>query len=121
MEMKRLLKIFGGVVLVALLGVAAVVGTVLFFEWHAERRMNAIVAELVPGTPFAMAVARLGQPVRTVTASEEKEVFERNGLYRSTADTPLHLFIFRGPALYWVLVHTDPDSQTVRHAEWQTM
>lgn len=119
--MKRALTIVGVLVFAAFLCVVSFMAGVSFLSWRSERQLNTIVSALPPGTPLSSAVARLGQPTRTITNSDEMRVFDRDGAHPAEAGTTLYLFVHRGPPLRWVLVYADGTSQTIRHAEWQHM
>jgi hypothetical protein len=118
---KRLVKITAGVVLAAISCVVGITAVIEFLSWRSERQVTAIVSDLAPGSPFSAAVARLGQPTRTITDVDEMRVFNRQGEKRAIPDSILYLFVHRGPPYRWVLVYTDRASQQIQHAEWQQM
>ncbi|HEY5744060.1 MAG TPA: hypothetical protein VIS99_16165 [Terrimicrobiaceae bacterium] len=107
--------------LAAVLCIVALIGGVEFLTWRSERQVKAIVSELVPGAPLSAATARLGQPTRTVTNSDEIRAWLHQSESNALRDSTLYFFVHRGPPFRYVLVVTDRTSQKIQHAEWKNM
>ena len=120
--MKRFFKIAGALVLVAILCMGALIGLVEYSRWRDERNLDALVATLPPGTPFSMATERLGQPKQIVVDPGYMSAFRRSHTQADVPGPRLNLFWYSEyGAIYWVLVFTDAEAKTIRHAEWNTM
>lgn len=119
--MNRFFKIVGTLVLVAVLCAASLIGLVEYSRWRDERNLDALVAALPPGTPFSVATERLGQPKQIVVDPGYMSAVRR--FPTQTLPGPkLNMFWYREyGAIWWVLVFTDADSKTIRHAEWNAM
>ncbi|HSI12273.1 MAG TPA: hypothetical protein VK961_09530 [Chthoniobacter sp.] len=120
--MKRFFKIVGILVLVAVLGVAALIGLVEFFHWRNETHLDALVARLSPGTSFSAATDQLGQPTEIVVDPSYMAAFRRSRAQTDVPGPKLNLFPYHSwTGFYWVLVFTDADAKVIQHAEWNTM
>lgn len=89
-----------------------------------QRQVEALVRDLAPGTPFQVAVDRLGPPQQVIVDRGEMAHFSKfNGPSggRSIAGEKLHVFFHKSVPFRWVLVFTDDASQTIRQASWESM
>jgi hypothetical protein len=122
--MKRLFKIVGTLILVAVLCMAAVIGYVEYSGWRDQRDLNALVAALPPGTPFSVATERLGQPTRVIADPQELSAYRSNWGKKDIPGPKMNFFVYhhhRLGALYWIWVFTDAESKTIQRAEWSGM
>jgi hypothetical protein len=120
--MKKAAKIFGVLLLLAVLCVVGLIAVIEFISHRSQREVVSTVAQLSPGTPFSSAVERLGRPTQAFTNAEEIVWWvEKNGARveaRVATNSVLHTFVHRGPPFRYILVYTDRESQRVVYADW---
>jgi hypothetical protein len=119
---KRVAKILGVLFLVVVLCVLGLIAIVEFVTYRSQRAVVSTVAQLSPGTPFSVALQRLGQPTQTFTDGAElvswvERVGARVEPFVAT-NSVLHTFVHRGPPFRYILVYTDRQSQRVVYADW---
>lgn len=120
--MKKLLKGIGLLLLAVVLCVIGLIVVFGFVHHRSERAVITTVEQLSPGTPFSLAIERLGQPNKTLTNSQEIVWWaEKVGSHveaRIATNSLLHTFVHRGPPFRYILVYTDREAQKVIHADW---
>jgi hypothetical protein len=115
--MKRLAKILGALVALAVL---LVVGFIVFVEVlraRSSREIREVVAQLTPGTPFSDVTTRLGQATQTFTSQDDIRVFGTSHDASIITNSVLYAFSHRGPPYRWIVVYTDRQSQRVLYAD----
>lgn len=119
---KSIVKLAGALFLLAALCVGCLVAVIEVVRYRSQKEVLSIVAQLAPGTPFSVAVQRLGRPKQIYT--NDKEIIswvERVGAHVEpglATNSILHVFVHRGPPFRYILVYTDRESQRVVYADW---
>jgi multidrug efflux pump subunit AcrB len=119
---KRVAKILGVLFLVVVLCVLGLIAIVEFVTYRSQREVVSTVAQLPPGTPFSVALQRLGQPTQTFRdGAEILSWVEKVGARvepQVATNSVLHTFVHCGPPFRYILVYTDGESQRVVYADW---
>ena len=119
---KKVAKILGVLLLLVVLCVVGLIAMVEFVTHRSQREVVDTVGQLSPGTPFSVAMQRLGQPTQTFTNGQEIVSWvERVGARvepRVATNSVLHTFVHHGPPFRYILVCTDRESQRVVYADW---
>jgi hypothetical protein len=119
---KKVAKILGVLLLLVVLCVVGLIVVIEFVRHRSQKEVLSTIAQLSPGTPFSVAVQRLGQPTQTFTNGEEiVSWIERLGARvepRVATNSVLHTFVHSGPPFRYILVYTDRESQRVVYADW---
>ena len=120
--MKKVAKILGVLLLLVLLCVIGLIAVVEFVTHRSQREVISTVSQLSPGTPFSVAMQRLGQPTQTFTNGEEiiswVERFGARVEPQVATNSLLHTFVHRGPPFRYILVYTDREAQRIVYADW---
>ena len=119
--MNRLVKVLGIAAVIAVIAVMALILAVEIQSRRSLRDLEKTMAQFTPGTPFHAVTNQLGSPVRSHTDVQEMMVFGSRKDESFVTNSTLHLFMHRGRPYRWILLYTDKNLQTVRHAGWRHM
>ena len=115
--MKRLAKILGVLMALAVLLVVGFIAVVEFLRARSGREIREVVTQLTPGTPFSDVTTRLGQATQTFTSEDDIRVFGTSHDASIITNSVLYAFSHRGPPYRWIVVYTDRQSQRVLYAD----
>jgi hypothetical protein len=115
--MRRLIRFFGLLVAVGLLGGLALIAVISIGNARTRREVRTIVTQITPGMPFAVVTNRLGSAVQTFTTAAEIQAFGTRQAEHLVTNSLLHAFSHRGPPYRWILVYTDKEARKVLCAD----
>ncbi len=121
-RVKKFAKILGVLLLLVVLCVVGLIAVIELVRHRSQKEVVSTVAQLSPGTPFSVAVQRLGQPTQVFANGDEivwwvKKLGARVEPSIAT-NSMLHTFVHRGPPFRYILVYTDRESHRVLYADW---
>ncbi len=120
--MKKSAKILAWLLVAAAVFIGCVIAGIELMTRNSQREVAALVQELSPGTPFSMAVQRLGQPKQVIGDADEI-IFWSGKLgvnidKKVSTESRLYIFVHEGPPFRYVVVYTDVDSEKILHTDW---
>ena len=119
---KTILTMATVVVGVVVLAAVGLIASSEYLNRKSKRDLTQLVAELGPGTSFAVVKSRLGEPSQIYTNSEEIAMFGTTKDESITTNCLLFKFFMRRSIPFrWVLIYTDRNTNAVVYANWQDM